>query len=187
MRVIDVTRYWLPIGYRDDVAKAEPVLLGRDRGPAEYLAQRRRTIVSVLGVWRRRLEALLSGADDAVAARPPAPGRQSPLGILRHMITAERWLRSTAASGEMAEATPPTEAETSDLAGSRHLLAEERAKTLAFLEGLDEAGLDRVCTVSSETLEKVYLTVEEMLLTLPCHECWHAGQISWALKMLNAK
>ncbi|MBN1477094.1 NTP transferase domain-containing protein [Candidatus Sumerlaeota bacterium] len=185
MQVVDVTRHWLPIGYRDDVVKAEPILLGRDRGPAEYLAQRKRTIVAVLGVWRRRLDALLSDADEARAAQAPAPGRQSPLGLLRHMITAERWLRSTAASGQMGGPNPPTEAETPDLAGAHRLLTEERARTLAFLDGLDEAGLDRVCTLSSETLEKVYLTVEEMLLTLPCHECWHAGQISWALKMLE--
>ena len=87
----------------------------------------------------------------------------------------------------MTAPTSPSEEETSDLAGATQLLTHEREQTLAFLEGLDEAGLDRVCVVSGESMEKVYLTVEEMLLTLPCHECWHAGQVSWAVKMLENK
>lgn len=78
MKVVDVEEHWLPIGVRDDIAKAEPVLLGRPRGPEEFLAQRRQSLAGLLGMWwqsdnaamkEQEREALLAFVNGASAAQ----------------------------------------------------------------------------------------------------------------------
>lgn len=184
MRVIDVTKYWLPIGYRDDVAKAEPILLGHDRGAEEFLAQRKRTLTAVMGLWRRNVDALLAGVSDTDASKSPAAGRMSILDLARHQITAERLLLATAKEGKMGKPEPPTEAETATIADVRALLARERKATMDFILGLSAEEMDKVCVAPLGAGDNVYLTVEELCLTLTGHECWHAGQISGAHKMI---
>lgn len=187
IQVVNVQEYWLPIGHRDDIAKAEPVLLGRPRGPQELLAERRRTITALLNLGRQSLLALLSevAQEPEIYDRAPMPGRRSIRDTVRHIILGERYVRASVRGERRGTFREPSPEEVQDLGAARALLAQERAQTLALLAGLDEAGLGRVITSDSGPAGKVHLTAEEMLLSLEQHEAWHAGQIAWALRILK--
>jgi uncharacterized damage-inducible protein DinB len=187
VQVVNVEGYWLPVGYRDDIAKAEPILLGREPGAAEFLAQRKRTLTAALGLMhralQRRLDEIASGGE--VSKKSPAPGRMSVLDLVRHLAMGERFVRAMILGESVRSVKAPTPEETRDLASARRVFDQEREATMSLLRDLDGHALDRVLTLTPpDGGEEIHLTVEEFLIFLSQHEAWHAGQVSWAQRIL---
>lgn len=180
IQVVNVEGHWLPIGYRDDIDRAEPILLQRAPGPAEDLARRRRTILAMLGTIHGRqrraiAEAIARGVE---GDRPLAEGRMGLLALLRHLIGVERMVNG---GGK-----PPAEHEMRDLGTAQSLLDAEREKTIALVRRLDAAALARVTPVTPPDVKvTLHFTFEELLHFLAVHQAWHGGQMAWTAKILG--
>jgi dTDP-glucose pyrophosphorylase len=178
LQVVRVEGPWLPIGVREDIPKAERVLAGREAGAAEFLAQRRRTLLAALGLWHHNMDAMLDAASargENQALSTPGPGETTLLDLVRLLIGAQRCVRGMVTRGSPDQDASPTPQETPDLKAARSLLAQERESVLAMIRSADEALLDRVCTVPFGGDHAVHLTTEELIIALLGHESWHAG------------
>ena len=97
----------------------------------------------------------------------------------RHLVASERMMRRAVETGEVVQSDVDV-AEAPDLESLARLLETEREATIHLIQELDGQALDRVLPVTAEGGKRLYVTVEEFLLTMAAHESWHTGQISWA-------
>lgn len=136
---------------------------------------------------------------DAVAARwwdglatlpPEALQKQvdftflTPLGILTHMANVEMAWVDVIEGAEPQWARHSTK-KWNDLAPVRAYAQEARARTHRAVDGLDAAGLQRLCAPVKGNFAKPAFTVEEVLFTLCTHEHIHRGEVLAALWSQN--
>ena len=110
----------------------------------------------------------------------------TPLGILTHMGNVENaWM--DVVEGQAPQWARHSTKKFTDLASVRAYAEEARARTHRLMDGLDAAGLARVCGPVEGPFARPTLTVEEIVFTVFTHEHIHRGEVLAALWHQNVQ